>query len=262
MAKALCWADTEQDLSPRPSLSLSLASLPLLSLALFPAFCAAVRRRRPRDVPHRFCRRLIPPAMASITPDSSTALCAHCGKDVPSSNIDLHFAFCFRNLEKCRICDDMIPKKNMDEHYHNSHAPVDCSLCSQTIERELLDIHRGEKCPQRIVTCEYCEFPLPAVDLSKHQEVCGNRTEYCNMCNQYVRLREWDEHEIRLHYNLDGNAQSSRVETSEREERGVPRRQANNVSRKHMMFTIAVTGAAVLIGSFFLQKSIDSHQAR
>lgn len=46
---------------------------------------------------------------------------------------------------------------------------VACSLCSETVQREVLAHHKGENCPQRIVTCEYCEFPLPAVDLFKHQ---------------------------------------------------------------------------------------------
>ena len=48
---------------------------------------------------------------------------------------------------------------------------VSCSLCSETMEREILAHHRGENCPQRIVTCEFCEFPLPAIDLAEHQVV-------------------------------------------------------------------------------------------
>jgi len=39
------------------------------------------------------------------------------------------------------------------------------------MERDILDIHKGENCPQRIVTCEFCEFPLPAIDLAEHQVV-------------------------------------------------------------------------------------------
>jgi len=50
-------------------------------------------------------------------------------------------------------------------------AQVSCSLCNETMERDILDIHKGENCPQRIVTCEFCEFPLPAIDLAEHQVV-------------------------------------------------------------------------------------------
>lgn len=54
---------------------------------------------------------------------------------------------------------------------------VSCSLCSETMEREILAVHKGENCPQRIVTCEYCEFPLPAIDLFEHQVVIVTKRE-------------------------------------------------------------------------------------
>ena len=94
---------------------------------------------------------------------------------------------------------------------------VSCSLCSERMEPESLAVHQGEHCPKRIVTCEYCDFPLPAIDLFEHQviilyyilflnpcliflgmfqEVCGNRTELCNLCIRYIRLRETSAHEL------------------------------------------------------------------
>lgn len=62
-------------------------------------------------------------------------------------------------------------------HLHSFHffgdgipvVQVACSLCSQKVERAELTFHKEEKCSQRIVICEYCEFPLPAVDLLRHQ---------------------------------------------------------------------------------------------
>uniref|UniRef100_A0A2P2KYC8 XIAP-associated factor 1 n=1 Tax=Rhizophora mucronata TaxID=61149 RepID=A0A2P2KYC8_RHIMU len=78
------------------------------------------------------------------------------------------------------------------------------------MDREILAIHKGENCPQRIVTCEFCEFPLPAVDLAEHQEVCGNRTELCHMCNRYIRLRERYNHETRCTGMVDNSVGSSR----------------------------------------------------
>ncbi|KAK8642693.1 hypothetical protein V6N13_012030 [Hibiscus sabdariffa] len=112
-------------------------------------------------------------AMA-IASDETTRICDHCDRAIPSSNIDLHYAHCSRNLEKCKVCGDMVPKKHAEEHFLNTHAPVTCSLCSETMEREILATHKGEICPQRIVTCQFCEFPLPAIDLAEHQEVWGN----------------------------------------------------------------------------------------
>ncbi|EXC01183.1 hypothetical protein L484_025561 [Morus notabilis] len=184
---------------------------------------------------------------------------------IPSRNIDLHFAHCSRNLERCKVCGDMVPKKHAEEHYLNTHAPVACSLCSETMEREILAIHKGENCPQRIVTCDFCEFPLPAIDLAEHQEVCGNRTELCSLCNRYIRLRERYNHETRCSAVLDNIVGTSRdVRAAEREQeapRG-PRRQPlpQDVSRRRIIFTIAITGIAVLLGSLFFQRKTENSQ--
>ncbi|RWR77351.1 XIAP-associated factor 1-like protein [Cinnamomum micranthum f. kanehirae] len=194
----------------------------------------------------------------AIASEFSTSLCSHCEKAIPVTNIDLHYAHCSRNLERCKICRDMIPKKHAEEHYLSTHAPVACSQCSVTVEREVLALHKDESCPKRIITCEYCDFPLPAVDLIEHQEVCGNRTEYCDLCNKYVRQRERNDHEA-LHSRSRNIAESSRNENVPERVQAAPRRPAHDLSRRHVLFTIAVTGVAVVIGSMFLQRSADSY---
>ncbi|XP_059645437.1 uncharacterized protein LOC132286995 [Cornus florida] len=187
------------------------------------------------------------------------SICSHCNKAIPAQNFDLHIVHCSRNLERCKICGDMIPRKHAEEHYIKTHAPVTCTLCSETVERETLALHKGEFCPQRIVTCEYCEFPLPAVDLFKHQEVCGNRTEYCHLCHKYIRLRERTGHENRCHGSFNGTT----VGTSRdfiapgREEVGGRRQVPHYFSRKNLLLTIAVAGFAVLLGSLFFQREAD-----
>ncbi|KAL3504974.1 hypothetical protein ACH5RR_034815 [Cinchona calisaya] len=196
----------------------------------------------------------------AVASDEATSICSHCDRAIPSSNIDLHFAHCSRNLEKCKICGDMVPRKSADEHFLSTHAPVSCSLCSETMQPEVLAIHKGENCPQRIVTCEFCEFPLPAIDLLEHQEVCGNRTELCYLCNRYVRLRERHGHESRCTGVADNTAESSRASRPVERDRGPQRRQPNGFSRKRLLFTIAVTGIAVLLGSLFFQRKSEHSQ--
>ncbi|WOL11356.1 TRAF-type zinc finger domain-containing protein 1 [Canna indica] len=169
-------------------------------------------------------------------------------------------------IEKCAICGEMIPKKQADEHYNEIHAPVDCSLCSETIERELWSLHKGERCPQRIVTCEYCEFPLPAVDLLKHQEICGNRTEYCEICHKYVRLRERIQHDIQLHSNQGSTEEPLREirapERQQHERQHVNRRQERGAApHRRILLTIAITAADARLFSssffpFFFSASI------
>ncbi|KAL6657107.1 hypothetical protein ACP70R_004887 [Stipagrostis hirtigluma subsp. patula] len=201
-----------------------------------------------------------------------TSTCAHCQREIPLPNIALHSAHCARNLQKCEHCGDMVPRKLMDEHYDENHAPVNCSLCKRTIERELWDLHTGIQCPQRMLVCQYCEFELPAVDLFEHQDVCGNRTEYCQTCRKYIRLREWIGHEIQFHTNSTTELSSDRTmldnataaaaeqPVAEKEEHAPAateqpvRPAANGSQRKQLLLTIAITGIAVLIGSILYQK--------
>ncbi|KAH0989064.1 hypothetical protein GBA52_000547 [Prunus armeniaca] len=197
----------------------------------------------------------------AVASEGATIICNHCDRAVPSSNIDLHSAHCFRNLEKCKVCGDMVPKKYAKEHYSDTHAPVACSLCSETMEREILAVHKGENCPQRIVTCEFCEFPLPAIDLAEHQEVCGNRTELCHLCNKYIRLRERYNHEISCTGVPDNTVSSSRDARAAERGQGPQRRQPNEFSRKRLIFTIALTGIAVLLGSLFFGRKTEDNQA-
>ncbi|XP_073304491.1 uncharacterized protein [Primulina huaijiensis] len=197
--------------------------------------------------------------MAVTSDDHATTVCSHCDRAIPSSNIDLHFAHCSRNLEKCKACGDMIPKKLSEEHFLSTHAPVACSLCSETMDRDILDVHRGENCPKRIATCEYCEFPLPAIDLLEHQEVCGNRTELCDVCHKYIRLRERYGHESRCSGIVDNTAESSGNTRPPERGRGAPRRQ-QDFSTKRLLFTIAITGIAVLLGSLLFQRKPDHNQ--
>ncbi|KAL5128864.1 XIAP-associated factor 1 [Glycine soja] len=192
--------------------------------------------------------------------DQDTSICTHCDRAIPAANIDLHYAHCSRKLEKCKVCGDMVPRKNAEDHYLSTHAPVSCSLCSETMERDILDIHKGENCPQRIVTCQFCEFPLPAIDLAEHQEVCGNRTELCHLCNKYVRLRERFSHEARCNGIQDSSVGTSRNVREAEREQGARRRPPppqNDFSTKRLLFTIAITGIAVILGSFFLQRKAD-----
>ncbi|CAN6226384.1 unnamed protein product [Urochloa humidicola] len=179
-----------------------------------------------------------------------TSTCAHCQREIPSSNIALHSVHCARNLQKCEHCRDMIPTKLMDEHYDESHAPMNCSLCKCTIERELWDLHTSIQCPQRMLACQYCEFELPAVDLLEHQDVCGNRTDYCQTCRKYIRLREWIGHELQFHTSSDASAEHSSG--------GAPAaaepKSAHSSHCKQLLLTIAVAGFAVWIGSILYQR--------
>nr|CAB3455190.1 unnamed protein product [Digitaria exilis] len=142
----------------------------------------------------------------------AASTCAHCQREIPSSNIALHSAHCARNLQKCEHCGDMVPRKLMDEHYEENHAP----------------------------------------------DVCGNRTEYCQTCRKYIRLREWIGHELQFHTGSNAGAGLSSDGAPAAAGQPVPRparpAAAHGSQRKQILLTIAVAGFAVLIGSILYQR--------
>ncbi|KAL8153967.1 hypothetical protein V2J09_011727 [Rumex salicifolius] len=128
-------------------------------------------------------------------------------------------------------------------------AMVACSLCSKVVEREILEVHREENCPRRMASCEYCEFPLPAAELLEHREVCGNRTEYCNLCKKYIRLCNRVLHATE-------HSRNARPLERERNQPPLPPPQGrcqSLVEKRPLL--LATTGIAVILGSlFFSQK--------
>ncbi|BAT03017.1 uncharacterized protein [Oryza sativa Japonica Group] len=200
-------------------------------------------------------------AADSADPVITTATCAHCHREIPSPNIALHSAHCARNLQKCEHCGYMVPKKLMDEHYDENHAPMICSLCQKTVQRELWDLHKGLQCPQRMLACQYCDFELPAADIYEHQDVCGNRTEYCQPCRKYVRLREQIGHDIQFHSQpivaSESSSDRSTLEEEESypaEEQPVRPKHTHGLQRKQFLVTIVIAGISILVGSVLLKK--------
>ncbi|KAI5008540.1 hypothetical protein ZWY2020_009588 [Hordeum vulgare] len=204
-------------------------------------------------------------AADSADPAVATSTCAHCNREIPSPNIALHSAHCARNLHlKCEHCGDMVPRKHMDKHYEDNHAPVNCPRCKQTVEHELWDLHKRLQCPQRMLACQYCKFELPAADIFEHQDVCGNQTKYCQPCNKDIRLREWIGHKLLLHSKTNVTPESSSDRSMLEKEEGACHEQVRPVfglTYKQLLLTIAIAGLAVLIGSILFQRRIGSSEA-
>ncbi|MCO5580009.1 hypothetical protein L7F22_033875 [Adiantum nelumboides] len=129
---------------------------------------------------------------------------------------------------------------------------VKCTLCEEAIDRELLTLHQNEKCPQRMMACSFCDFPVAAIDLDAHADQCGNRTEMCIPCKKYIRLRERIAHD--LHYH---NGNENEIGTSSRTHPPPhPQRDQGHgmASKSKLLVTVAITGIAIIIGTFVLQK--------
>ncbi|CAI7793985.1 unnamed protein product [Closterium sp. NIES-53] len=122
-------------------------------------------------------------------------ICDNCARPIPVANLPLHVAHCETRLVRCDGCDEMVASAAMDQHIAAVHAPAPCSLCGEPMERRLLAEHEASACPLRSMICAYCDLPVTAMDLQSHTDVCGSRTDQCEICNKYVRKREQEAHQ-------------------------------------------------------------------
>ncbi|CAI6004684.1 unnamed protein product [Closterium sp. NIES-65] len=115
-------------------------------------------------------------------------------RPIPVANLPLHAAHCETRFVRCDGCDEMVASAAMDQHIAAVHAPAPCSLCGEPMERRLLPEHESSACPLRSLICPYCDLPVTAMDLQSHADVCGSRTDPCDICSKYVRKREQADH--------------------------------------------------------------------
>ncbi|XP_076833255.1 XIAP-associated factor 1 [Brachyhypopomus gauderio] len=120
--------------------------------------------------------------------------CRHCKKDVAKANLAMHEAHCQRFLCVCPVCDDLVPKEQLEEHRVEIHTTVKCKKCNMEMERQTLGDHETSECPERFGSCEFCELELPLSSLKEHTVTCGSRTERCSDCSQYVILKDRQHH--------------------------------------------------------------------
>ncbi|CAI5462693.1 unnamed protein product [Closterium sp. Yama58-4] len=122
-------------------------------------------------------------------------ICENCARPIPVANLPLHTAHCETRLVRCDGCDEMVATAAMDQHMAAVHAPAPCSLCGEPMERRLLPEHEASACPLRSLICAFCDLPVTAMDLQSHTDVCGSRTDRCEICSKYVLKRDQEAHQ-------------------------------------------------------------------
>lgn len=123
-----------------------------------------------------------------------TCYCSNCKKDIPALNFLMHEPHCRRNIVLCKVCDEPVPKSQLEEHHEENHVEAPCELCHKRMAKDHLEQHQEEECPQRKILCKYCSLQVKAVDYTEHEDACGSRTDECDQCSQRVMLRYMDDH--------------------------------------------------------------------
>jgi hypothetical protein len=163
------------------------------------------------------------PSISSSSPN--TMKCANCNQSVPTNTVDLHLIHCVKKYRFCDSCQIPVPiaddhkhceicqrpYRSYDAHFKQWHTFLRC-VCGKDIERHLLESHKTNDCPHKLVTCRFCSLLVPVGDISsmdardrimgftsEHEAVCGNRTDRCQVCGRLERLKDMDLHHKAFH---------------------------------------------------------------
>ena len=117
-------------------------------------------------------------------------------KMIEESKLPIHEGYCYRNIRKCELCEEMIDVNNKQEHIEEMHTKVKCEQCSADFDKNKLEDHKKNQCPMRKKHCEYCNLDVSVKDFSVHVASCGSRTKNCMYCDRIFKLRDIEAHEV------------------------------------------------------------------
>ena len=103
----------------------------------------------------------------------------------------MHKVHCERNTVKCPKCDAKMNRLELEKHEAENHALKKCETCSVQFELRFFSAH---DCPKKQVMCDFCEASFPKDQVRNHQIDCGNRTEECHRCKEFIKRRDYKEH--------------------------------------------------------------------
>jgi len=124
-------------------------------------------------------------------------VCKNCRRGIPETNYQMHAMHCARNIALCPQCDEPIPRHELEQHMKEEceMRKIECDRgCGTTLAISKLENHKEQECPKRTTLCKFCATLVEVGTLGEHEDYCGSRTEKCEVCGEYIMLKNFDSH--------------------------------------------------------------------
>ncbi|XP_053426186.1 XIAP-associated factor 1 isoform X5 [Nycticebus coucang] len=131
--------------------------------------------------------------------EDTLQVCPNCKKNVASFHFALHEAHCLRFLVFCPECEEAIPRAKMEEHRKACHQ------------------QEAKECQEHSSKCKFCKLAMQLSKLEVHEFQCGNRTELCPNCGQFITLQVLAQHKDVCWHEQAQLKKGERISASERE---------------------------------------------
>jgi hypothetical protein len=119
-----------------------------------------------------------------------------CNSIILYENFDKHIESCIWGDYKCLSPGCLIIANFRDIKSHVEKCPlklVYCDFCLKEVCKKNYESHY-EECSNKEVTCEYCKLKITNKEYLKHIETCDEYEVGCNECLRIVKRREMNEH--------------------------------------------------------------------
>ena len=118
--------------------------------------------------------------------------CANCAAWVPLANLEVHGAFCSRNLSS-PVAAEASASAAVGQGRITGGAAAGVAATDGTGVDAAAGLREDDG---EAVQCEFCGLEFGCAAIVTHAEYCGSRTERCDDCRRYIALRDLPAHVV------------------------------------------------------------------
>ena len=126
--------------------------------------------------------------------------CPNCHIELDNMKLLIHERYCRENIKYCAQCKEAIPKEEFEEHINNHLSRKNTKEIKkednkeeknnkEEIKKEVIKREESER-----IECQYCGELMSYKLLDEHEEICGSRTDDCDICGKIVLKRKMKNH--------------------------------------------------------------------